>query len=283
MTQTYCRKATRTLQSKKLHSFKLGRVKRAAEIRRQLALRKNFERFLFRRLNTVFRRFILTQLYLYREYGVYIPEAAVLRLNEEFRPVMLSFYRRLFVNAYTANNAHYDKFTKNTDVVVFGQNVVIEELVAQYYAGKELILAGITQRLANRIQQEIELGRIDGLGVAAIAKNIRDKIIPLSRSRAQLIARTEAHNALGFAQHSYHKTVQGATGQKLVKQWAATLDGRTRSHHSSANGQTVDMDSDFIVNGAPMSYVGDPRGGASNVINCRCVILYTDEEDIVLN
>ena len=39
------------------------------------------------------------------------------------------------------------------------------------------------------------------------------------------------------------------------------------------NGVEVDIDEDFIVNGRPMAYAGDPRGGAGNVINCRCVIL----------
>ena len=220
---------------------------------------------------------------MYREYGVYIPEAAVQQLDAEFRPLMLSFYRRLFINAYTANNEHYDKLTKDVELVVFGRNVVIEDLVSEYYATKELILAGITQRIANRIAREIEVGRAEGLTLQQIAKNIRDKVIPISRSRAALIARTETHNALGFAQHRYHTTVMGATGQQLVKQWVSTADGRTRSHHVVANGQTVGMDEDFIVNGMPMSYVGDPRGGASNVINCRCVILYTDEADIVLS
>jgi len=32
-----------------------------------------------------------------------------------------------------------------------------------------------------------------------------------------------------------------------------------------------------------MGYAGDPRGGAKNVINCRCVIIYADEQDIVLD
>ena len=41
------------------------------------------------------------------------------------------------------------------------------------------------------------------------------------------------------------------------------------------------MDDDFVVGGLPMAYAGDARGGAKNVINCRCVIIYADENDIV--
>ena len=31
-----------------------------------------------------------------------------------------------------------------------------------------------------------------------------------------------------------------------------------------------------------MSYTGDPKGGAKNVINCRCVTLYIDPDDEVI-
>ena len=34
-----------------------------------------------------------------------------------------------------------------------------------------------------------------------------------------------------------------------------------------------------MPNGTEMNYVGDTAGGPSNVVNCRCVILYVDTED----
>ena len=40
------------------------------------------------------------------------------------------------------------------------------------------------------------------------------------------------------------------------------------------------MDEDFTIGGAKMEYAGDPKGGAKNVVNCRCVIVYVDEEDL---
>ena len=70
-------------------------------------------------------------------------------------------------------------------------------------------------------------------------------------------------------------------GVAMKKRWISVADGRTRSFHADANGQTVDMDEDFIVGGMPMAHAGDSRGGARNVINCRCVIAYADENDIV--
>ena len=30
-----------------------------------------------------------------------------------------------------------------------------------------------------------------------------------------------------------------------------------------------------------LQYAGDPQGGASNTINCRCFVIYYDEGDII--
>ena len=69
----------------------------------------------------------------------------------------------------------------------------------------------------------------------------------------------------------------------MVKRWVATNDARTRPAHASANGQTVDMNEKFVVGGAEMDFAGDSAGGAKNVVNCRCVIIYADEQDIVVD
>ena len=143
------------------------------------------------------------------------------------------------------------------------------------------ILTGISARMATRISKLIEVGRADNLTLPQIAKLVSDKFLIISRSRAALIARTETHNAASFANNAYHKTVEQDLGVKMLKKWVATNDARTRSTHSAANGQVVDMSEDFIVGGVPMGYAGDSKGGAANVINCRCVIIYADERDMV--
>ena len=68
------------------------------------------------------------------------------------------------------------------------------------------------------------------------------------------------------------------------------MDDRTRDWHRQTNGQRVGIDEAFTVltpikgGGVvpkKMQYTGDPEGGASNVINCRCFVVYYDEDDIV--
>ena len=105
--------------------------------------------------------------------------------------------------------------------------------------------------------------------------------MPIGRSRAALIARTETHNAASYANHAYHSQVRNDLGLTMVKRWVSTGDTRTRPTHASANGQTVPMDEKFLVGGVEMEYAGDPAGGASNNVNCRCVIVYADEDDVL--
>jgi len=269
-------------QQKRLRDFRQGRVNVRSEQRRQLALRNNLERRFSKRLNTLFRKFVRVQMFLFSEYGIYERENAVRILNEDFFPLMLSQYKRVFQAIYKMNENKYKNNYKQ-EAYVFDRSVDIENLVAQYFNTRQLILTGISFHLADRISKTIEQGRADNLTLPQIAKLVTEKFLPIGISRANLIARTETHNAASFANHSYHNTLQQDLGITMVKRWSATNDARTRTAHAEANGQTVLMDEDFEVGGAPMGYAGDPRGGAKNVINCRCVIIYADEQDIVLD
>lgn len=131
-----------------------------------------------------------------------------------------------------------------------------------------------TQRI---IQNTIEANSTAGVDV--IARAIRDRFEPrFSRARATTIARTEIHNASSYATHEQQKSF---AVPEMQKQWMANTDGRTRGTHAAASGKRVGVDEDFIVGGRKMAYPGDPRGGAAEVINCRCVLLYVEPEEEV--
>ena len=268
---------------KSLKSFNLrqGRINLRSESRKQLVLRNNLEKRFYKNLNTLFRKFIKVNMHLYSQYGIYSATTASFNLNEDFFPLMHSHYRRTFKAIFEINENKYEEIRKaDAEAFVFGRSVDLERLVNEYFNSRQLILAGISVRMANRISRLIEKGRADGLTLPQISKLVSDTFLPISRSRAALISRTETHNAASSANHSYHQILQTETGSKMKKKWVATNDARTRSTHSAANGQTVDMDEDFTVGGMPMAFAGDSRGGAANVINCRCVIVYADERDM---
>jgi len=92
--------------------------------------------------------------------------------------------------------------------------------------------------------------------------------------RARTIARTETHGAAMYASKNTAIKIASETGTELVKQWNSVEDDRTRIDHSIVNGQKRLMDQDFNVGGFKMDRPSDPRGGAGNVINCRCVMTY---------
>mgnify|MGYP001181271160 FL=1 len=267
-------------QIKRLFNFRQGRVSIAREIRQQARLRRNLERSVLRKLTSLFRKAIRTRAFIYTETSFFDATITANAINEELLPVMLQHYKRVFDAIYQYNENKYKRLIKQ-EALVFDRNVDLDLIINEYFNERELFLVNVSQRIANRIDKVIKDGQADGLTLREIARNIETQIISISRSRAQLIARTETHNAASYANHNYHQRVKDDYGIPMVKQWVATNDLRTRSIHADANGQKVPMDEDFTVGGVPMSFAGDSRGGAKNVINCRCVILYADENDIV--
>lgn len=158
-----------------------------------------------------------------------------------------------------------------------------EQIVRSYLqttAGERI--QSISNTTRNQIRNALVRAAEEATGTVAAAKIIEDSVGgAVGRRRASLIARTETHAAASFANHETARSM----GVPMRKQWVATNDGRTRSWHSNVNGQTVDLDEDFIVpyKGVEyrMKHTGDPKGGIHNTINCRCVTIYLEPQDVV--
>ena len=264
----------KALKQKRFNSFKLGRIDARREVSKQQRIRNNLERAVFPKINTAFRQFVNAAS---NEYSILeeINTAQLEKdLNSKLEVIMQIQYEKIFRTIFSNNEELYYLNAKADDVFVFGRSVDFEILVQEYTRSRVPYFTGMTSQLARELETVIFNGRADGLNLDQISRSITKKGFPISRRRANLIARTETHNAASFANHDYHKKVQQDLGTDMKKQWVSTSDIRTRSAHSSANGQSVSMDEDFIVGGARMSYAGDPKGGARNVINCRCIIIY---------
>lgn len=120
-------------------------------------------------------------------------------------------------------------------------------------------------KLKKTITQEISRGIASGLPYRDIARNIRN-VSGAPLSRAKTIARTEGHRI----QQTSTRDAQYAAkkrGADIVKQWDATLDGRTRDSHRMVDGEIRELDEEFS-NG--LMFPGDPSGSAAEVVNCRC-------------
>lgn len=127
-----------------------------------------------------------------------------------------------------------------------------------------------TNELKNAIRQEITRGIATGQPYADIARNVAN-VSKAPLSRAKTIVRTEGHRV---QQASAMDAQQAAKdkGCDVVKQWDASLDGRTRPTHRHLDGQIKEIDEPFEYGGmkamAP-GYFGDPAEDC----NCRCVSL----------
>lgn len=159
---------------------------------------------------------------------------------------------------------------------------------AEFFGGLKIVrVANTTREQAANITRD---GQLRGLTLAEIAKEIREAAPIIAKQRSFVIARTEAHNASGYAAHETAKTSR----TPRVKEWVAVEDHRTRDFgegdgvvdefsHRHMHGKQAAMDEPFKVpskyGGTDLlMYPGDPNGAAGNVINCRCVVKYVRPE-----
>lgn len=62
-------------------------------------------------------------------------------------------------------------------------------------------------------------------------------------------------------------------GIKMLKQWLATIDDRTRHEHRVLDGQRQYVDEPFEVEGYEIMYPADPSAEPEMVYNCRCTMV----------
>lgn len=136
--------------------------------------------------------------------------------------------------------------------------------------------------LAQAINQEISRGIASALSYYEIAKSI-DAKYRIGINKSQTIARTEGHRVSQIATYQAQLDAKNA-GCRVVKQWDATMDSRTRRTHSKLDGQIRELEDYFEVDGKRALYPSG-FGKPEEDINCRCVSLQRavwalDEEEL---
>ena len=282
--------AARKLRSglKQFFTFRQGRVAARRYAREQQRIRNSLERQVEKRLTSALNKRLRMITGLVRQGQDPSLTDVTEPLRAELEAVLSAHVRRVFTTIYEYNNDKYNKLpTKQTDDVSdfgfgFGTSVEFNILIEQYLRSRRSFIVNMTQAQGRRIIERVLELREAGNNLNQIASTLNAEFGAVNRRRAALIASTETHSAAGAAHDAYHRQVSSSYGVQMKKQWVATGDARTRSAHAAMNGTVVEMDEDFLMpNGTRMKHVGDPAGGASNVINCRCVILYVDADDEV--
>lgn len=124
--------------------------------------------------------------------------------------------------------------------------------------------------LKKTIKAEVSRGIANGMNYSDIARNINNAA-KTGRYNAQRIARTEGHR-IQQASTMDAQNAAKAKGADVVKQWDATMDGKTRPAHRQLDGQIREIDEFFEIGGMKAKAPGY-FGRAAEDINCRCVSL----------
>ena len=142
----------------------------------------------------------------------------------------------------------------------------------------------VKQSLIDYLLKEISNGIEEGYDIREISKRIQKLVNSRSfyRWQAMRIARTETTAAANYG-------ASVATDRSvfvLDKIWISSNDARTRQIEKGDKHDHIDMhlvkvgEKDlFNVQGDYLRFPGDPKGSASNVINCRCTVALKPKRD----
>lgn len=142
-------------------------------------------------------------------------------------------------------------------------------LVNAPVAGKRLSkrLYEYRDLLAKNVTNNIIQGLFEGNSYAEIAKRVSEETEANYRNALRIVVTEGGRTNSIAAQHSSEKAKE--LGINMQKRWVSTLDSKTRHDHQELDGQTVDINDDFEINGHTAK---QPRmfGIASEDVRCRC-------------
>lgn len=144
-------------------------------------------------------------------------------------------------------------------------------------------LKSITGTAKDRVKEIIIEAYEKQTSVTEIASLLRDEFMDMKANKANMIARTETLTAVSMGQREKveeFKIQYPEAAQTLKKVWVSAQDDRVRDSHADLDGIAIGVDETFD-NG--LLYPRDPKGAASEVINCRCTTIeyLAEDEDAV--
>lgn len=203
----------------------------------------------------------------------YLNESILLDHKKSLQKILMRLYSD---SIESISEKQFNSIKKSRNIIYEKKDALqdFEELSIDYILTKGADLSvQLTDTTRKDVQNIIAEGIKDNLSSKEIAKFIKEKA-GISRSRAELISRTEVHSSANWASMESTQSISNELNIEFKKVWNTTEDERTRSSHRKADGQKVDMDESFLVNDEKLMYPGDSSGSASNVINCRCFLTY---------
>lgn len=190
---------------------------------------------------------------------------------------------------YTLNRNYaaykIEQVSDKADFTLWDEQTVKRLIVEQpglmpYYPPKRALQRGIDLKYGKQqITASVTSSILQGKSIPKIANDLQQRMQDMNRTSAIRTARTAVTGAQNAGRLDTYRAAQDM-GIRLKKRWLATLDGRTRHAHAMLDGQTVDVDKPFKVDGYEIMYPGDTSAPGYLVYNCRCTqIAEVDGED----
>lgn len=148
----------------------------------------------------------------------------------------------------------------------FGFNLEWTRQILEYFELNlfNKVVLPISETTQDYIRDVVNRGLIQGWSVERMLQDIeREDYLD---GRVRRILRTEINRAINYGMQIGEQKYEF----KTQKRWIAVHDNRTRHWHLQADGQTVEIDGQFLVGGEMMDFPGDPKASAANTVNCRC-------------
>lgn len=183
---------------------------------------------------------------------------------------------------YTLNR-NYSAYTieqvsSSADFTLFDERTVKRLAVEQpdlmpYYPKDRALKRGIDLAYGKQqITANVTSGILQGKSIYRLADDLQKSIRDMNRTSAIRTARTAVTGAQNAGRMDAYTEAE-KMGIHVRKQWLATLDNRTRHAHAMLDGQTVDNDKPFKVDGYEIMFPGDASAPGYLVYNCRCTLV----------
>ncbi len=190
--------------------------------------------------------------------------------------------------ALNANYGMYQADVLSGNILATDFTLYSRDAVAHLFSGGEFYHAPgkkISNAIAmgkqiawdkKQIQSVMLQGILQGESIPHLATRLATTVGDSDRAAAIRNARTMTTGVQNAGRvMSIHRAndIAEEYGMKVLKQWFATMDGRTRHWHADLDGEAIPENKSFVNDYGEIDYPGDPAAEPANVYNCRCTLL----------
>ena len=180
-------------------------------------------------------------------------------------------YSTYAVERATRLNTSYTLYERDTVARIVKDNPALlpppgARMKARIAAGKDIAWQ------EGQLQSTVLQGILQGESIPNLSKRIAREMGETNHAATIRYARTSVTAAQNAGRLDAY-TRASDMGIKMQQTWVATLDNRTRHEHRMLDGQTVDIDEPFVVEGEKIRYPGDPAAAPHLIWNCRCTTI----------